>query len=253
MLNSIFKLKDKIVLITGGMGIQGPEHAKAFKEVGAKVVVTDIKSGDFKMDVTNEDEIKKTTREIVEKYKRIDVLVNNAGATGKQVSKAAVPIEDQKLKDWEYILKVNLTGTWLCSQIVGKIMAKQSKGSIINIASIYGLAGPDFSIYKQAEYAGKKMGLPAAYAASKGGVISLTRYLASYWADKNVRVNCVTPGGIFDNQSENFVKAYSKNVPMGRMAEKNEISGTLLYLASDLSSYVTGANIVVDGGLTSKT
>ena len=129
-------------------------------------------------------------------------------------------------------------------------MAEKGKGSIINVASIYGLVGPDFSIYKQSEYKGKKMGTPAAYAASKGGVISLTKYLASYWAKDGVRVNCVTPGGIFDKQSKEFVKAYLRNVPMGRMANKDEISGALLYLASDLASYVTGENIVIDGGLT---
>lgn len=252
MPNSIFNLKDKVVLITGGLGIQGPEHAKAFKKVGAKVVITDIKGGDYKMDVTEPDSVKQGVDKIIKEHGQIDVLVNNAGATGKQVSRAAAPFEDQLLEDWEHILKVNLAGTFLCSQAVGKFMAKQGKGSIINIASIYGLVGPDFSIYKQAEYGGKKMGTPTAYAASKGGVISLTRYLASYWADKGVRVNCVTPGGIFDNQSEDFVKAYSKNVPMGRMARKDEISGAILYLASDLSSYVTGANIVIDGGLTAR-
>lgn len=250
MNDSIFKLKDKVVLITGGAGIQGPEHAKAFKEVGAKVVVTDIKGGDLKMDVTSSESINQTIKKIVKDYGRIDVLVNNAGATGKQVARAAVSFEEQKLEDWEYIIKVNLTGVFLCSQAVGKIMAKQGGGSIINIASIYGLVAPDFKIYKETEYEGKKMGTPAAYAASKGGVISLTKYLASYWAKKKIRVNCIIPGGIFDKQSENFVKAYSRRVPLGRMAKKNEISGALLYLASDLSSYVTGANMVIDGGLT---
>ncbi|MFC1626955.1 SDR family oxidoreductase [Patescibacteria group bacterium] len=245
-------LKDKVVLITGGLGIQGPEHKKAFESVGAKVVVTDVKGGDFKMNVTEPESIEKTVGQVVKKYGRINVLVNNAGATGKQVKNAATVFEDQKLEDWKYILKVNLTGTFLCSQVVGKVMIKQGGGSIINIASIYGLVGPDFKIYQQGEYAGKKMGTPAAYAASKGGVISLTKYLASYWADKGVRVNCVTPGGIFDNQSKEFVKAYSKNVPMGRMAKKDEVSGALLYLASDLSSYVTGANMIIDGGLTSR-
>ncbi len=252
MSNSIFKLKDKVVLITGGLGIQGPEHKKAFEAVGAEVIVTDINEGDYKLDVTKPESIKETVDKVVKKHGRIDVLVNNAGATGKQVVRAAAPVEDQQAEDWEYILKVNLTGVWLCSQAVGKIMVRQGGGSIINLASIYGLVGPDFRIYKQAEYAGKKMGTPAAYAASKGGVMALTKYLACYWADKGIRVNCVTPGGIYDKQSEEFVKAYVKNVPMGRMAKKDEISGALLYLASDLSNYVTGANIVIDGGLTSK-
>jgi len=251
MPNSIFKLEGKVVVITGGLGVQGPEHTKVFKKLGAKVVVTDIKrGGDYVIDVTSPTSVDKVVKQVVGKYKQIDVLVNNAGATGKHITRAAAPIEEQELENWEQIIKVNLTGTFLCSQTVGLIMAKQGKGSIINLASIYGLVAPDFNIYKEASYAGKKMGNPAAYAASKGGVISLTRYLASYWADKGVRVNCVSPGGIYDQQSKNFVKAYSKRVPMGRMANKNEVSGALLYLASDLSSYVTGANIVVDGGLT---
>jgi len=250
MSNSIFNLNKKVVLITGGTGIQGPEHKKAFEKVGAKVIITDIKGGDYQMDVTDKVSVNKTVTRVVKEYGGIDVLVNNAGATGKQVANAATIFENQKLNDWEYILKVNLTGTFLCSQAVSKEMAKQGKGSIINIASIYGLVGPDFRIYKQSKYAGKKMGTPAAYAASKGGVLSLTRYLATYWANKGIRVNCVTPGGIFDNQSKEFVKVYSKKVPMGRMAKRNEISGALLYLASDLASYVTGENIVVDGGIT---
>ena len=250
MQKKIFNLKNKVVLITGGLGIQGPEHKKAFEAVGAKVIVTDVNGGDYQLDVTKVESVNKTVEKVVTKYGQIDVLVNNAGATGKQVANAAVSLENQQLEDWEYILKVNLTGTFLCAQAVGKVMAEKGKGSIINVASIYGLVGPDFSIYKQSEYKGKKMGTPAAYAASKGGVISLTKYLASYWAKDGVRVNCVTPGGIFDKQSKEFVKAYLRNVPMGRMANKDEISGALLYLASDLASYVTGENIVIDGGLT---
>ncbi len=124
-------------------------------------------------------------------------------------------------------------------------------GTIINVSSIYGLVGPDWSIYESASYDGKPMGVPAAYAASKGGVIALTKYFASLYAPK-IRVNCVTPGGIFDNQSEIFVKKYAAKTMLNRMAKKDEVSGAILYLASDLSSYVTGANIIIDGGLTSK-
>lgn len=239
MENNIFNLKDKVVLITGGMGIQGPEHKKAFEKVGARVIITDINGGDFKMDVTDKREVKKVVNKVIKKYKKIDVWVNNHGATGKQA-----------VTNWNYIIKVNLTGTYLCCQIAAETMAKAGGGSIINIASIYGLVAPDFSLYREAEYKGKPMGVPAAYSASKGGVIALTKHLASLWAEKGVRINCVSPGGIFDNQSENFVNAYSKRVPLGRMAQKHEVSGAMLYLASDLSSYVTGANIVVDGGLT---
>lgn len=230
-------LKDKVVLITGAAGIQGPEHVKAFESAGAKVVATDIKNTEIILDVTSEASIRTAMKKILNRHGRIDILVNNAGATAKQGT-----------TDWNKIIKVNLTGTFLCCQIVGGSM---EKGSIINVSSIYGLVGPDFSLYPGAEYAGKSMGVPAAYAASKGGVIALTKYFASLYAPK-IRVNCVTPGGIFDNQTENFVKKYSTKTMLGRMAERNEVSGAILWLASNLSSYVTGANIVVDGGLTAR-
>ena len=236
MSNSIFNLEGKVVLITGASGIQGPEHAKLLKQAGAKVVATDIKNAEIKLDVTSEESIKEAERKILNQYGRIDVLVNNAGATGKSSG------------DWDQIIKVNLTGTYNCCQIIG---AGMKQGSIINVSSIYGLVGPDFSIYENTSYQGKEMGVPAAYAASKGGIIALTKYFASFYAPE-IRVNCVTPGGIFDNQSENFVNKYSQKTMLGRMAKKNEVSGAILYLASDLSSYVTGANLVVDGGLTAR-
>jgi len=232
MSKSIFNLEGKVVLITGAAGIQGLEHVKAFTATGAKVIATDIKE----LDVTSTDSINQAVKKIIGEYGRIDVLVNNAGATGKYAA------------DWDQIIKVNLTGTYLCCQIIGAAM---KQGSIINVSSIYGLVGPDLSMYEQAEYAGKPMGVPAGYAASKGGVIALTKYFASLYAPK-IRVNCVTPGGIFDNQDENFVKKYSSKTMLGRMAKRNEVSGALLYLASDLSSYVTGANLAIDGGLTAR-
>lgn len=246
-------LKNKVVLITGALGIQGPEHTKAFKRTGAKVISTDIIGGDYQLDVTSKKSIDLTVKKIIKKYKRIDVLVNNAGTIGKQMKKASAPVEKQKLSDWEAIIKVNLTGVWLCCQVVGKQMAKQKSGSIINISSIYGLIAPDFMIYSDSKYNNNKsMGTPAAYSASKGGVISLTKYLASYWAKDGIRVNCVTPGGIYDKQSKDFIAKYSQKTMLNRMARKNEITGALLYFASNLSSYVTGENIVVDGGLTVK-
>src|SRR3989344_5243051 len=227
MSNSIFNLENKVVLITGAAGIQGPEHLKAFESVGAKVVATDIKNTKIILDVTNPESIQLAVKKIIGEYGRIDVLINNAGATGKYAT------------DWDQIIQVNLTGTYNCCQIIGE---KIESGSIINISSIYGLVGPDFSLYSGAEYNNQPMGVPAGYAASKGGVIALTKYFASLYAPKT-RVNCVTPGGIFDNQAEAFITKYSAKTMLGRLANKNEVSGALLYLASDLSSYVTGANI----------
>jgi len=234
-------LAGKVVLITGASGIQGPEHKKAFEKAGAKVITTDVNGGDYKLDVTDEKNVKNVVKKIIEKYKKIDVLINNHGATGKQA-----------VTDWDYIIKVNLTGTYICCQTAAEEMAKTGGGSIVNLASIYGLVAPDFGLYPKAEYDGKPMGVPAAYSASKGGVISLTKHLSSLWADKNIRVNCVSPGGIYDKQSDNFVKKYSEKTMLKRMANRDEVSGALLYLASDLSSYVTGTNIIIDGGLTSR-
>ena len=235
-----FNLENKVVLITGAGGIQGPEHVKLLKQAGAEVVATDIKDTEIILDVTSQESIKKAMQTIIGQYGKIDILINNAGATGKSSG------------DWNQIIKVNLTGTYLCCQIIGAAMNPPAGGgSIINVSSVYGLVGPDFSIYESAEYAGKPMGLHPAYAASKAGVIALTKYFASLYAPR-IRVNCVTPGGIFDNQAENFVKKYSAKTMLGRMANKNEVSGALLYLASDLSSYVTGANIIIDGGLTAR-
>ncbi len=240
MSDSIFNLQDKVIVITGSLGIQGPEHKKSFLKAGAKVVTTDINGGDYKLDVTDEENIKEVIFKIVKDYQRIDVWINNHGATGKQAA------------NWDQILKINLTGTYTCSKLAAESMAKTGGGSIINLASIYGLVAPDFSLYKKEKYAGKTMGVPAAYSASKGGVIALTKHLASLYADKQIRVNCVTPGGIYDKQSDKFVKKYAEKTMIKRMANRNEISGALLYLASDLSSYVTGENIVIDGGLTTR-
>jgi len=240
MSNSIIDLSGKVVVITGASGIQGPEHVKLLKQAGAIVVATDIKDTEIILDVTRQESIKKAVQTIIGQHGKIDVLVNNAGATGKSIA------------DWDQIIKVNLTGTYNCCQIIGAAMNPPAGGgSIINVSSIYGLVGPDFSIYESSEYAGKPMGVPAAYAASKGGVIALTKYFASLYAPK-IRVNCVTPGGIFDNQPENFVKKYSAKTMLGRMANKSEVSGAILYLTSDLSSYVTGANLIVDGGITAR-
>ncbi len=240
MSSSIIDLSNKVVVITGASGIQGPEHVKLLKQAGAKVVATDIKDTEIILDVTSQESIKKAMQTIISQYGKIDVLINNAGATGKSSA------------DWDQIIKVNLTGTYLCCQIIGAAMNPPADGgSIINISSIYGLVGPDFSLYANAEYANKPMGVAAGYTASKGGVIALTKYFASLYAPK-IRVNCVTPGGIFDSQSDSFVKKYSVKTMLGRMANKNEVSGAILYLASDLSSYVTGANLIVDGGLTAR-
>jgi NAD(P)-dependent dehydrogenase (short-subunit alcohol dehydrogenase family) len=262
MLNSKFSLKGKVALITGAAGIQGPNEAKALKEAGAEVIISDVDQKRLTgcadklkltaklMDVSSENSIKNVCFFLEKKYHRLDILVNNAAATGLRVKNAAVGFEEQRLEDWNHILSINLTGTFLCCKIFSPLLLKSKNPSIINIGSIYGIVGPDFSLYQGNLYKGKKMGVPAAYAASKAAIVGLTKYLATYWAEKDIRVNCITMGGVFDNQNENFVKKYSHRVPLGKMAAPDDIAGALLYLAASASSYVTGQNVIVDGGLT---
>ncbi|HIJ99101.1 TPA: SDR family oxidoreductase [archaeon] len=260
MKDKMFDLAEKVVLVTGGTGLLGKEFCETLSDYGANVIVVDLNESDckkqaeslakkygtkaigVKADITNRNEVAKMVSEVVKKLGKVDVLVNNAAGKSKNFY---AKFEDYPLEDWEKVMSVNLTGAFLCAQAVGKQMAKQNSGSIINISSVYGIKAPDQRIYK-----GTKINTPAVYSASKAGLIGLTTYLATYWADKNIRVNCISPGGVFNNQENEFVKKYSEKTPLGRMANKNELSGAVLFLASDASSYVTGHNLVVDGGLT---
>ncbi len=254
----LFDLKGKVAIITGGAGILGEQHAEALAEAGANIVLADVnkekaeklaqrvakdykvKAIGLKVDISSKKDVDYMVSETVKKFGKIDILVNNAQGLSENYF---APFEEYPLEDWNKVMAVNLTGYFLCSQAVGKQMLKQGSGVMVNISSIYGYMAPDQRIYK-----GLDWNTPAVYTASKAGVIGLTKHLATYWADKNIRVNCITPGGVFNNQDESFVKGYNALTPMGRMAKKDELKGALLYLASDASSYVTGQNIVVDGG-----
>jgi NAD(P)-dependent dehydrogenase (short-subunit alcohol dehydrogenase family) len=181
----------------------------------------------------------------------IHVLHNNAASKTKNLSDFFTPFEDFAFDVWHDIMRVNIDGMFLVAQAVGKQMVKQGKGgSIIQTASTYGLVGPDFRIYDGADYMGHAITTPAAYAASKGAVVALTRYLATYWGANDIRVNTLVPGGIDSGQNETFKKNYGDRVPLGRMADVDEMVGAVVYLASDASSYVTGQMLVVDGGWT---
>ena len=183
----------------------------------------------------------------VSKYDHVDVLINNAAT---QTEHFFEPFEEYPLEDWNKVMSVNITGMFLCCQAVAKEMERKRSGSIINIASIYGVVAPDQSIYRGAIYRGKQINTPAVYSTSKGAVISLNRYLASYLAQYGIRVNTVTPGGVYSGQNEAFVRKYSEKCPLGRMAEPEEVFNAVHFLASDASSYVTGHNLIVDGGWT---
>lgn len=199
-----------------------------------------VKTLALKADITSKEEVEGMVKEVLKKIGKIDILVNNAQGVSKNYF---APFEEYSIEDWNEVMAVNVTGYFLCAQAVGKQMLKQKSGTIINIASIYGVIAPDQRIYKGFDY-----NSPAVYTVSKAAVIGLTKYLAAYWGERGIRVNCITPGGVQTDHDQKFVKAYSERTPMGRMAKKDEFKGALLYLASDASSYVTGENIIVDGG-----
>lgn len=263
----MFSLKNKTAIITGAIGLLGKEHCKALSEAGANVIVADItekKCDEFaktletdsigiEIDVTNKESLEKARDKILEKFGHIDILVNNAAINDMfENPKAAAEqskFENYPLELWQKSVNVNLTGVFLCSQVFGTEMAKQKSGSIINIASTYGITAPDQSLYIKKDGT-QDFFKPPAYSATKGGVIAFTKYLAAYWGKENVRVNTLTPGGVENNQDEFFVEQYSKRTMLNRMANPTDYKGALIFLASDASSYMTGANLVVDGGWT---
>jgi len=263
----MFSLKDKVAIVTGACGLIGKKHCEALALAGAHVVVADVNEEACKkvvstlegnhlalgFDVTNENSIKEACAKILAKYKKIDVLVNNA-AINDMFENPALAAEQSKFENYPVdmfrkSLEVNVTGVFLCSQVFGKVMADEGKGSIINVASTYGMVGPDQSIYinpdgKQAFYKS------AAYPATKGAIINFTRFLAAYWGNKGVRVNTLSPGGVQNGQDDWFIKNYSAKTVLGRMAQPDDYMGAVVFLASDESKYMTGANLVVDGGWT---
>lgn len=263
----IFSLKNKTAIVTGALGLIGKEHCKALSEAGANVVVADIdktkceefaktletESIGIEIDVTSKESLENARDTILNKFGHIDVLVNNAAINDMfENPKAAAEqskFENYPLEIWQKSVDVNLTGVFLCSQVFGTEMAKQKSGSIINIASTYGITAPDQSLYIK-EDGTQDFFKPPAYSATKGGVIMFTRYLAAYWGKDNVRANTLTPGGVENNQDEFFVKQYSKRTMLNRMAKPTDYKGALIFLASDASNYMTGANLVVDGGWT---
>ena len=252
----LFKLTEKVAVITGGAGYLGRYFGEALSEAGAKVVFTDLDEDTCRqrahelsetgadamgicMDVTEKSSIEKMIKRVQEKFGTIDILVN---AAYQHISS---PFEERTLEDFEKILRISLTGTFLCSQTVGAVMIEQESGNIINIAPIYGMVSDDPRIYGDTG-----LNNPEVYSASKGGIIQLTRYLAVHLAKLNIRVNCLSPGGVLNKQGDEFVKRYSEKAPLNRMANPEELKGALVYFASDASSYVTGHNLIVDGGLT---
>ena len=241
-------LKNKIIIVTGGNGLIGKEIITNIKSYGAIVYNFDLKFSsksnfNIKCDITNHKEIDTSIQKIISKHKRIDGLVNNAYP---RTSDWNVKFENINYKSWNKNFEMQMTSIFYLCQKITQIMKIQNCGSIVNISSIYGIVGNNFNVYENTN----GMTSPAAYSAIKAGIINFTRYLASYYGKYNIRINCVSPGGIFNGQNNNFIKNYSYQSPLKRLGKASEISPSVSFLLSDDSSYITGHNLVVDGGWT---
>ena len=255
------------MVITGSAGQLGRQYALALLRAGARVVGLDIEEGEYtsellkeftdsfifyNADITSEASLKKALKFIRKRFGQPTVLINNAAIDSPPNSSSDEngPFELYPRQSWDKVLEVNITGTYLPCQIFGSAMAENGNGSIINISSIYGLVSPDQKIYEYRRLKGETFYKPIAYSATKSAILNLSRYLAVYWAEKKVRVNTLVIAGVENNQDQDFLKAYNERIPIGRMATEAEYNGTIIYLASKASSYMTGSQLVVDGGWT---
>lgn len=263
----LFSLKGKTAVVTGALGLIGRKHCEALAAAGANVIVADIdiaqtqqfaaELGDnhlgLGVDVTSKESLIDALNAVLDKYDSVDVLVNNAAINDKfenpAMAKELSAFENYPLEAFQQSLNVNITGVFLCSQVFGTQMALHRSGSIINIASTYGMVGPDQSIYRDSR-GQQTFYKSAAYPVTKGAIINFTRFLAAYWGHTGVRVNTLSPGGVEAGQTEDFIGNYSAKTLLGRMAKASDYQGALIFLASEASAYMTGANLVVDGGWT---
>jgi len=263
-----FSLKGKNAIVTGGAGMLGEHICKGLSESGANVVVVDIdglkanqlantlekkylvSAIGISCDISDEESVKNMKDIAISKFSYIDILINNAASKSDDLDAFFAPLENYTLAQWKEVMSVNIDGMFLVAREIGATMAKKNRGgSIVQISSIYGSLGPDQRIYENAKYLNTQINTPAVYCASKGGVTSLSNYLATYWAKSGIRVNTVSPGGIESGQNSDFINNYSKRIPLNRMARPEEIVGIVLFLSGQASSYITGQNIFVDGGL----
>ncbi|WP_374615168.1 SDR family oxidoreductase [Sphingorhabdus sp.] len=264
---NLFDVSAELVVITGASGQLGNEYARAYLEGGARVVGLDLaasaKSDELAAQyaeryhfvvasVTDKASLQGALADVEQAFGTPSVLINNAAIDSPPSAPPEEngPFEDYPEASWDKVVDVNLKGVYLCCQVFGAAMAKACRGSIINVASIYGVVSPDQSLYEYRRQRGEVFFKPVAYSASKSGIFNLTRYLAVYWAKQNVRVNSLTIAGVFNNQEPAFLKTYCGRIPVGRMASASEYNGSVLFLGSLASRYMTGSNLVVDGGWT---
>ena len=266
-LTRLFSLEGKTAIVTGGTGLIGKKHCEALAAAGANVVVADVSENATKsfaetlgenalgvsLDVTDSASLERAKSDILARFGTIDILVNNAAINdmfeNPEMAATLSAFEKYPIDSFRKSLEVNVLGVFQCSQIFGIEMAKQGSGSIINVASTYGMVGPDQSIYRN-QLGEQTFYKSPAYPTTKGAIINFTRYLAAYWGKNGVRVNTLSPGGVENSQDDFFVQNYSAKTLLGRMAQPTDYQGALVFLASDASAYMTGANLVVDGGWT---
>jgi NAD(P)-dependent dehydrogenase (short-subunit alcohol dehydrogenase family) len=253
----LFDVSGRVAIVTGGLGQLGSVYAAGLAERGMRVAVFDIVAGSpaegvrsYEVDITDRAALEEAEQAVERDLGVPHLLVNNAGLDSPPDAPAEEvgPFETYPEESFDAVMDVNVKGTLLSCQVVGGAMAREGRGSIVNVSSIYGLLSPVQDLYAFRRDRGETFVKPVAYSVSKSAILNLTRYLATYWATSGVRVNTLTLGGVFDEQPREFLDAYEARVPLGRMLDAQEALGAVVFLASDASSYVTGANVVVDGG-----
>ena len=250
MSDDLFSLEGRVAVVTGGAGQLGREIVRGLEERGASVAVFDVEADPFRVDVTDRSAIEQATEAVVREWGVPHVLVNAAALDSPPDAppEEVGPVESYPEASFDEVMDVNVKGTFLPCQVVGARMAAEGRGSIVNVSSVYGMLSPVQDLYEFRRRAGGEFYKPIAYSVSKSALYNLTRYLATYWAKSGVRVNTLTLAGVAKEQPQEFVEAYTSRMPLGRMADVREVVGPVVFLASDASSYVTGANLVVDGG-----